>query len=51
MEGDSVTGWVIGSVGNEVASSLVRRGRKPGTRTTGNKWFSTLAHVRMTGEF
>lgn len=49
--GDSVTGWVGGSAGNEVASSLVRRGRKAGARTVGNKRFSTLAHVRMTGEF
>lgn len=51
MEGYSVTGWVVGSVRNEVASRLVRSGRKPGVRTTGNKWSSTLAHVRMTGEF
>lgn len=49
MEGDSGPGWVAGSVRNGVASSLVGRDRKPGMRTSGDKWFSTLAHTESLG--
>lgn len=37
MEGNSMQDWVVGSVGNGVASSLGGRGRKPGTKITGDK--------------
>ena len=41
-------GWVVGAVGNGVASSLGGRGRKPGTKITGDKWLS-LAHQNHWG--
>lgn len=49
MEGNSMQDWVVGSVGNGVASSLGGRGRKPGTKITGDKWLSSLAHQNHWG--
>lgn len=49
MAGDLGPGWVVSSVRNGVASSLVGRDRKPGTRTSGDKRFSTLAHTEPLG--
>ena len=44
MEGNSKPGWVVGSVGNGMASKLEGRGRKPRTKITRDKWLSSLAH-------